>query len=84
MERTLSHKVKIIELLVTELGISTEKELAELTMEKLLDINSVTITQLREIQKLKKAVKENKLFSYLSESLEKRSSKADDNLNDDI
>lgn len=84
MEKTLSHKVKIIELLVTELGISTEKELAELTMEKLLDINSVTITQLREIQKLKKAVKENKLFSYLSESLEKRSSKADDNLNDDV
>ena len=84
MEKTLSHKVKIIELLVTELDITTEKELAELSMEKLLEIDTVTITQLREIQKIKKAVKENKLFSYLSESLEKRSSKADDNLNDDV
>ena len=84
MEKALSHKVKIIELLVTELGVNTEKELAELSMEKLLEIDNVTISQLREIQKLKKSVKDNKLFSYLSESLEKRSSKADDNLNDDV
>lgn len=84
MNKILLNKIKTIELLVAELNICSEKELAELTMEKLLDINTITITQLREIQKLKKAVKDNKLFSYLSESLHNSNCNPNDSLKDDI
>ena len=79
MNKSIVNKVKIIELLATTLKIHSEKALTELNIENLLDSKeNLTITQLRDIRKLKKAVKENRLFSFLTEDIKKELTSNDD------
>lgn len=61
---SLEHKVKVLNKLF-EAGCKTEKALQALTMEKILEINGITIPDMTVIMELQKQAKNHTLFSYL-------------------
>lgn len=61
---SLEHKVKVLNKLF-EAGCKTEKALQALTMEKILEINGITIPDMTVIMELQKQTKNHTLFSYL-------------------
>jgi len=61
----LQMRLKAIET-INMLGCRKEGELKKLTVEEIIRTSNVTMAELKEIIKLQDAVKQNKLFSYLS------------------
>ncbi|WP_407385335.1 hypothetical protein [Ruminococcus sp.] len=64
-EITFKQKTKTIEKLVGA-GITTEKDLQKLTLDVMLNIPDITMTDLAIITALQTHTKDNGLFSYLS------------------
>lgn len=64
-EITFKQKTKTIEKLVSA-GITTEKDLQKLTLDVMLKIHDITMTDLSIITELQTHTKDNGLFSYLS------------------
>jgi len=58
-------KLKVMNKLF-ESGCGTEKELQEMSLEKILAIPGITVQDMGVIVELKKNVKDNHLFSYLA------------------
>lgn len=58
-------KTRVISKLIDN-GIKTEKDLQTLTLVNVLEIKNITIPEIASIIELQKAVKNGKLFSYLS------------------
>lgn len=61
---TFQQKIKVLNKLFDS-GFNTEKKLAQLDMESILKIPSITIPDMNLILELQKQTKANKLFSYL-------------------
>ena len=61
---TLQQKVKVMQKLF-ESGCKNEKDLQELSMESVLQIEGITIQDMAVIMALQKQVKAHTLFSYL-------------------
>lgn len=61
---TLPQKVKVLSKLYDS-GCKTEKALQGLTMESILSIDGITISDMTVIMELQKQVKAHTLFSYL-------------------
>lgn len=66
---TLNQKISVIKK-INQAGICDEKKLQTAEMESLLVIPGITISDLKTASEIKRAVKENKLFSYLSEEVQ--------------
>ena len=64
---TMKQRVRLLEKLA-KINIATEKEIAEMTTEKMLQLPSITIEEMRELLVLQKAVKKNQFFSWLMQS----------------
>lgn len=62
---TLQQKVKVLGKLF-DMGCKTEKELQSVSMEDILQIPGITISDMKIILEIQKQTKGNKLFSYLS------------------
>jgi len=60
----LQQKVKVL-IKLYESGCKTEKELQSLTMESILKIPNITISDMTVIMELQRQTKLNRLFSYL-------------------
>lgn len=63
---TLNQKIGVIKKL-NSVGICDEKKLMSTDMESLLQISGITIADLKIVAEVKRVVKENKLFSFISE-----------------
>lgn len=63
-----SQKIKVLTKL-NESGYNTEKQLLSLTMEDILKINGITISDISTIIEFQKSVKAHRFFSYLGEHL---------------
>lgn len=63
-ELALQRKVKVMTKLFAS-GCKTESELQSLSMEAILQIQGITMDDLRTIMALQKSVKNRSLFSYL-------------------
>lgn len=66
---TLNQKISVIKK-INQVGIFDEKKLQTAEMESLLMVPGITISDLKTASEIKRAVKENKLFSYLSEEVQ--------------
>lgn len=66
---TLNQKISVIKK-INQAGIFDEKKLQTAEMESLLMVPGITISDLKTASEIKRAVKENKLFSYLSEEVQ--------------
>lgn len=66
---TLNQKISVIKK-INQAGICDEKKLQTAEMECLLVVPGITISDLKTASEIKRAVKENKLFSYLSEEVQ--------------
>lgn len=60
----LQQKIKVLNKLFDN-GYKTEKELQSLSLEKVLAIDNISVTEMTVIIDLQKNVKAGKLFSYL-------------------
>lgn len=58
--------VRLLEKLITK-GYDTEKKIAAITIEEILDLPVKNIAELREVEETKKAIGAKKLFEYLLE-----------------
>lgn len=61
---SLAQKVKVLQKLF-DFGCKTEKDLQALSMESILQIDGITISDMTVIMALQKQVKAHTLFSYL-------------------
>ena len=64
---TMKQRVRLLEKLA-KINIATEKEIAEMSTEKMLQLPGITIEEMRELLVLQKAVKKNQFFSWLMQS----------------
>lgn len=71
--QSLSQKVKVLGKLY-ESGCKTEKALQSLSMESILKIPNITITDMTVIMELQKQTKANRLFSYLGGGVDEQQS----------
>ncbi len=62
---TMQQKVNIIRKL-NKNGYSTEKDLLKLTLDTVVDIENISITDIKIIIEIQKSVKSGTFFSYLS------------------
>ncbi len=62
---TMQQKVNIIRKL-NKNGYSTEKDLLKLTLDTVVDIENISITDIKIIIEIQKSVKNGTFFSYLS------------------
>ena len=66
---TLQQKIKIMRKLF-DLGCKTEKDLQSVSMEDMLQIQGITISDMKMIIEIQKQTKANKLFSYLADNFD--------------
>ena len=67
----LQQKIKVLTKLY-DCGFTTEKELQTLSLESMLKIPGISITEMSIILELKNMVKTNKLYSYLGSTYEEK------------
>ena len=63
-KQSFQQKVKVLSRLY-EFGCRSEKELLSFTLENILEIPNITVSEIRIISALQKNIKANRVFSYL-------------------
>lgn len=64
MSKTINNQLKVLTK-VLEAGFTTEKDIAGLTLDKILAVPNITVADISLINELQKAVKANKVITFL-------------------
>ena len=60
-------KIKLLEK-IAKTGIASEKDITDLTAEKMLDLPGITIDEMRALLSLQQAIKKNQMYSWLMQA----------------